>query len=192
MKKLRKKLKYSLMGRLIAFGIILQLPLATSGCYGTFPVTNALYKANGELTNSTIINSIFMVIFSIFQVYSICILVDAIVLNSINFWSGDEIRIAKSYDQPDGSVATIAPGQAPNEAVITVTKDGELLAQRKMVRDEEGITTIYDRQDQVISTVTPVANGGFQLTDAEGNSRVLSGSALQRYQKSVASASSAL
>ena len=139
------------------------------GCYGTFPLTNAVYDWNGRATDNHIINSIIMIVFAIFPVYGICIWVDALIINSISYWSGNEVMIAQSYEQPDGSVATLAPGSQAGEAILTVERDGKTITTVNMVRDAEGVTTLRDASGVVLGTVRLNADGSLELANATGD-----------------------
>ncbi|MBI1292601.1 DUF3332 family protein [bacterium] len=139
------------------------------GCYGRFPLTNSVYRWNGRVTDNHIVNSIIMIVLAIIPVYGICILVDAIIINSIEFWDGKEIDISKSYDQPDGTRVELARGDAPNKAILTLYRGDDVLAQRHFTRDEAGVTTVTNEEGAVVSHVTPDGNHGFLFTDATGN-----------------------
>lgn len=151
--------------RTIALALAIFVSSFSLGCYGTFPLTNSLYKANGNISENTVINSIVMFILGIFGIYGICIWVDALILNSIEFWSGEEMELSQSYEQPDGSVVTLAPGSSANEAVLTLARDGKVVVERTMIRDESGVTRILDESNNVIGQVVPDGDGGFQLLD---------------------------
>ena len=58
-----------------------------SSCIGSFKLFNNVLEWNQELTNNKFVNEVIFVILS--PVYGICGMVDALVLNSIEFWTGD-------------------------------------------------------------------------------------------------------
>jgi hypothetical protein len=80
--------------RLIALVTVIAFALGASGCYGGFAVTQALYKFNGEIKVSDdkkanrVVQSVVMVVMAIFPVYEIAMLADALIVNSIEFWTG--------------------------------------------------------------------------------------------------------
>ena len=151
-----------------AAGLALLMGVAAGGCYGTFPLTNALYRANGNISDSTILNSIVMIILALFGAWGVCILVDAILLNSVEFWSGDDINISQSVTRDDGTTVTLAPGEAPATARLTVTREGQTQAEFLMVRDEGGVTTIFNEAGGIQGTVEQDGAGGFRFRDASG------------------------
>lgn len=142
-----------------------------AGCYGSFPVTNAVYRLNGKVTNSQFIHSIIMIIFVIIPVYEVAMLVDGLLLNLIEFWSGEEFTTAQTYEGSDGTVVVLAPGVDRNELVMTVLRDGEVLEVRRFLRGEDGIVAVVDEAGNAVGTVRPTRDGGFDLLDAQGETR---------------------
>lgn len=164
----RAKSKSSGVLRAIISGTLLCGVLTTPGCYGSFPLTNVLYRANGNVSNNGIIHSIIMIILVIIPVYQVCMIVDGLILNSVEFWSGDDLELAKSEELPDGSVMTLAPGLNPNEATLTHTLNGEVLMARTFHRTSSGRTLILDEEGVVISTVNRTSEGGLIMTGNGG------------------------
>jgi len=63
------------------------LSLTTAGCYGKFGLTRAIYRINGSIGDKWV-NSIVTWILLIIPVYEICGLVDFLIFNVIQFWTG--------------------------------------------------------------------------------------------------------
>lgn len=147
-------------------------PMLTVGCYGRFPLTKAVYRFNGDITDNKWIHSILLWIFIILPVYSIAMLGDAIILNLIEFWTGENLEISK-HTRKDGAEVVLAPSADGNEAVLTVTKDGELLSMQRFVRQADGSVHVLDAEGRLAGEVLPTAEGGFDLTDSDG--RVVQG-----------------
>lgn len=137
-----------------------------AGCYGRFPLTNAFYRWNGEVTDNHVVNSIIMVVLGF--VYSITTLVDVLIINSIEFWSGDQVNVAKTWQEPDGTTITMAPGANGNEAIVTIHRDGELLEERTYLRQADGTTQVLDGEANLLATVHPDGQGGFTFSDSNG------------------------
>jgi hypothetical protein len=143
-------------------------PLLTVGCYGRFPLTKAVYRFNGDITDNKWIHSIILWIFVILPVYSIAMFGDAIILNLIEFWTGETLEIS-SYTREDGAEVVLEPSADGNEAVLTITKNGEVLGVQRYVRQADGSIQVLDVEGNLAGAVLPTANGGFDLTDADGN-----------------------
>ncbi len=139
------------------------------GCYGRFPITNAIYDWNGDVTDNHIINSVIMVVLAIIPVYGLAIFVDALIINSIEFWSGDDVELSQTHIQEDGTVVTFAPGENPGEAILTMEKNGSTLLKRYYYRLDNGNTEIYTEEMELVSVVVPNNSGTFSFYDAEEN-----------------------
>lgn len=74
-----------------------------SSCMGRFALTHNLYAWNEQVSNK-FINEIIFVAFWILPVYEVCGLADLFVLNTIEFWSGDNPMTAstKAIDTDNG------------------------------------------------------------------------------------------
>jgi hypothetical protein len=143
-------------------------PLLTVGCYGRFPLTKAVYRFNGEVTDDKWVHSILLWVFVILPVYSIAMLGDAVVLNLIEFWTGETLEVS-SHTREDGSEVTLTPTEDGHEAVMTLTKDGETTVMQRYVRQADGTIDVLDADGMLTGKVLPTAAGGFDLTDAEGS-----------------------
>ena len=62
--------------------------LTFSSCIGSFGLTNKLLSWNQRI-NSKFVNELVFVAFHIIPVYEISCLADLLVINAIEFWSGD-------------------------------------------------------------------------------------------------------
>ena len=73
---------------LVTVGLLAFTSTATlQGCYGNFAMTKKVYKWNGSLGNKWL-NSIVMVGMTIIPVYQLSMLVDGVILNVVQFWTG--------------------------------------------------------------------------------------------------------
>lgn len=107
--------------------MITTVPFVFSGCYGHFPIMRTLYKANGSISvggpkATGVTQSILFILLAVFQIYSIAGLLDAIIFNLIEFWSGRPVFTAQ--EGPDGSRVTMK-SLDKNTLEITMEKDGE-------------------------------------------------------------------
>lgn len=88
--KLSRKLGWS--------SLVLAGALSTTGCYGNFNLTQRLWHWNGHVTENKWANEGVFLVCAILPVYWVCTIVDAIVLNSVEFWSGKNWVDAPSGD----------------------------------------------------------------------------------------------
>ncbi len=66
-----------------------------SSCMGKFALTRNLYAWNEQVSNK-FVNEVVFIAFWILPVYEVCGLADLLVLNSIEFWSGDNPMTAST------------------------------------------------------------------------------------------------
>jgi hypothetical protein len=90
---------------------------STTGCYGRFALASSLHKWNGTVSNKWV-NSLVFFGLVIVQAYSICLLGDGLIFNTIEFWTGSN-PIAKNV-RPDGTIELEKDG-----VQLTLAPDGE-------------------------------------------------------------------
>ncbi len=77
-----------IMKKLISLVLVICLfSFVLSGCYGSFQLTRKLWKWNGTVGDKWI-NEVVFLVMNIVPVYGVAAFVDAIVVNSIEFWTG--------------------------------------------------------------------------------------------------------
>lgn len=146
--------------------------IPSGGCYGSFPLTNLLYGANGKITNSRIIHSIVMIVLVIIPAYQICMIVDGIIFNSVEFWTGDDLEFSKSETLSDGTIATLSPGATKDEATLTLTRDGVVVTKRYYKRVNPTRTLVIDDTGAIISVVDRTEDGGLIIRGERGRTEV--------------------
>lgn len=160
--------------RAVCLGLLgAMAPLALS-CYGNFPLTKAVYRMNahagdgaGDKTGRKLVQSVVMWVLVIVPVYAVATFADAIVMNLIEFWSGEPVTISSAQTK-DGVEVALKPGQNGNEALLTVKRDGKLLAEQHIVKTGEGRFEMRDARGAVTGRVFRTAAGEIQLADAQG------------------------
>jgi hypothetical protein len=146
--------------------LLAMLPL-TASCYGRFPLTKAVYRFNGDVTDNKWVHSIILWIFWLLPVYSLAMLGDAIILNLIEFWTGETLEISSTTTE-DGKTVVLEPSADGREAVLTVSEKGRILVVQRFVRQADGTIQVVDGDGRLMGQVLPTPQGGFDLTDADG------------------------
>jgi hypothetical protein len=82
------------------------------GCYGSFGLTKSLHDWNGNMESDWAGEGVFL-LFVIVPVYGVTMVVDAVIFNSIEFWSGDNpikgtSMIVLDSDRVAGQVAELS------------------------------------------------------------------------------------
>ena len=155
-----------------------------SSCIGSFGLWNSLKDWNQGVSNK-FVNELIFLAFHIVPVYEIAYLADALVLNSIEFWSGSN---------PTASIGEVKTVQGENgeylvktnENGYTITKKGEdksvdLVYNNtwnavadgqsfELVKMNEDGTAVLSLQNGTSMTVTPDAQGIATARIATGNS----------------------
>ena len=72
------------------------LPVASTGCFGGFQLTRKVYQFNREVSPDKWIRELAFLALAIFPVYGAATFLDAVVFNSIEFWTGSNPVLAKN------------------------------------------------------------------------------------------------
>lgn len=88
---------------IISVALAAMLCTSLSSCMGKFALTRSLYSWNEQISNK-FVNELVFFAFWILPVYEVCGVADLLVLNSIEFWSGDNPMTAstKAIDTDHG------------------------------------------------------------------------------------------
>lgn len=79
---MKKTTRWFTLAALLFLGVF-----STQNCYGRFVLTGKIYNWNGSMGNK-FIKSILMWVLIIIPVYGVCVFIDFIILNTIEFWTG--------------------------------------------------------------------------------------------------------
>jgi hypothetical protein len=93
-------------------------------------------------------------------VYGIAGFIDAVILNSIEFWTGSN-PVAANVSSEDGT--NVSFNKEKNE--MTISYAGKTF----IVTREEGKSVVKDSEGNVLATAVSDANGNMNVVDAKGN-----------------------
>ncbi|MBJ6761091.1 DUF3332 domain-containing protein [Myxococcaceae bacterium JPH2] len=151
------------------------LALQATGCFGSFGLTRKIWQFNKDVSGNKFVQWLIFLVFVIVPVYELGTLADALVVNSIEFWSGD--KVVGSADSPDGNTRIVRlndtdtlemsrdvetgvmrmelrrEGQAPVVRYFEPLEDG------MVARDDTGALLIRAQEQQ---------DGAVVVTNAEG------------------------
>ena len=120
----------------VAAAVLLSGSLMFSSCIGSFGLTNKLFSWNKGVGEKWV-NEVVFVAFCILPVYEVSLIADALVINSIEFWSGSnpvaDVGNVKTIDGKDGvyTVETKVDG-------YHIQKEG----------DEKAVDLVFNEADQ--------------------------------------------
>jgi hypothetical protein len=88
--------------KLVSFcAVVLCCSLMFSSCIGSFSLTGKVYKWNNSVGDK-FVNELVFLVFSIVPVYEIAVFFDAVVLNSVEFWTGAPLANAGEVKKVKG------------------------------------------------------------------------------------------
>lgn len=110
-----------LAGHRLMTPVVLMLCLVLCSCVGPFNLTaNVLHWNNSIESGKGWVEELVFIVFVWLPVYGICVLGDAIIFNSIEFWGGENPIVAP----PDWRDTRAAPAKAPALAVVKNDRGG--------------------------------------------------------------------
>ncbi|MHB9060885.1 MAG: DUF3332 family protein, partial [Desulfobacteria bacterium] len=126
-------------GKGIALVLVAAMGALSAGCFGKFQLTRKVYDINRSIDDKYV-RSAATWIFVIVPVYGFAALLDLIVFNVIEFWSGENpvasAPVTKVYAQGNGkAVLTLSRDGSATVAVIE-RYEGERLVSTLRVRDD--------------------------------------------------------
>ena len=146
---------------------LLALSTFEAGCFGSFKLTQAVWKFNKRISQDKWLQWLFFLALVIVPVYLLASLADALVVNSIEFWSGrnpvtaDGTPWEKEIRLADGTTARMI---AEDEDTLRV-EHGETVLR---LRREAGRIVALDEEGRVLSMVREADGGALERVDADG------------------------
>lgn len=157
MKKFKIKVAYMLLGTSLMF----------SSCIGSFALWNQLKDWNQGIGNK-FVNELVFLAFHVIPVYEVAYIADALVINSIEFWSGsnplaDNIGKTKVIKSENGEYLVTT-----NENGYTISKKGEN-KDLNLVYDNDSRTwnAVYDGENYELMTMNE--DGSITVKLQDGN-----------------------
>lgn len=118
--------------------LLLAATIMFSSCIGSFQLTNKVFKLNKEI-GSKWVNELVFAACCILPVYEITLFVDAIVFNSIEFWSGKKVLA----NQGDKKIVKNTKGE---NVEITAMENGY-----NLTNGTESMNLVFDEATQIWS-----------------------------------------
>ena len=154
---------------------LVALGMLVSGCYGPFNLTRRLHHWNGQVGDKWENEFVFLIL-AWLPVYGLATLGDALVFNSMEFWTGKN-----PVEPPTAALPqTKRIARSGEEAVLTYTPRAEgaqlAIAQFRQGHPVGGVTLEHrdggsvglDQDGRVLFTATTQPDGGVLVQDAQG------------------------
>ena len=156
---------------------LLALTLMFSGCYGPFRLTRKLHTWNGQVGEKWANEFVFLVLVWV-PVYSLATLGDALIFNSVEFWTGDNPIESSKADQVGAQTKRIAQKDAEarlsriakadgNEFVIEQFKAGRP-AESLHIQRRDGIMVASNGRGETLYTAQTLDDGSVVVRNADG------------------------
>jgi hypothetical protein len=133
--------------------------VALSGCFGSFNATHALWDWNSDVSESKWVKWLVFLGLSIIPVYLLFVIADTLVLNSVEFWTGDN-PVKRTAD---GRTVTRVATLDPDRVRLEVRRGGELELVAYCQRRADGALLILDADGHMLSMVNERVDGSLEL-----------------------------
>ena len=147
--------------------IVMLLAFVTAGCTGSFSLTKKVYNWHRSATDKWYDEFGFLVC-AILPIYGISTFADAIIFNSIEFWTGNNPvtqarnETQKKFVRVDNAEATLSYNKSANQLSIASQKQG--LQSANITLEKNGDTVLTkDKNGNVLFTTTKNENGEFSV-----------------------------
>ncbi len=138
-----------------------------SGCYGPFPITLAVYKANGSVPTGIFRNLVFWLLL-IIPVYEIALTIDIVILNLIEFWIPGTQFDNLVYDDARGRKVSMLESEDGKTAHLTVSDDEKVLLELEFIKVSDTMCEVRDTDGVLLGSVQFHSTGDLELTDGHG------------------------
>ncbi|HTY38561.1 MAG TPA: DUF3332 family protein [Bacteroidota bacterium] len=148
--------------------ILIAMMLTTAlGCYGSFPLINKVYKFNGTLGNK-FVNELGFLVMNIVPVYGVAGFIDAVLLNTIEFWTGkNPVTTSNDVVVPLNPTSSLTLRGGDGSVLLTTTTD-EGIQQYVFQKGTDG-TVVKDINGNVLARCSMTPDGGMCIFDGHSN-----------------------
>lgn len=137
--------------RVVCAGVLSVGALSNAACFGSFPLTKKVYTFNKNVSPDKWVRElVFLAIGPLVPVYGVAGLIDVLILNSIEFWTGKEQKIGAL---PDSRTLTVTRGDVTITQTMTAAAGARSIVLEETVRGQFRSRTTL-RQEAGASTVT--------------------------------------
>jgi len=138
--------------------LIASMALMTVGCYGSFNLTKKVYNWNGSLGNKWVVELVFLAMYVV-PVYGIAGFIDVVILNSIEFWTGNN-PMASNVKSDDG--VTVTFNKEKNQVEVSYAGKTFVLVY------ENGKSMVKDAEGNILAIAEKGEDGSMTMVDVNG------------------------
>lgn len=144
--------------KVVVLLLIATMAMMSVGCYGSFNLTKKVYNWNGSMEGKWVQELVFLALV-IVPVYSIAGMIDVVILNLIEFWTGKN-PMASNISTEEG--INVAFNAEKKQVEISYADKNFVLVQ------ENGKATVKDSDGNVLAYAVSDENGNMNIVDANG------------------------
>ena len=160
----------------VVAGVVAGL-LVLNGCYGPFYLVRKVHKFNGEVSNNKWVVEVAYLLMTSLPVYGLAGAADAIIFNSIEFWTGEN-PLASKAELETPKTKRIVRGS--NEIVLSKqsSPSGDTLLLQQLNHGQPGESLriqrsgdamiAYNQAGEAIYRAQTLADGGVVVSNAQG------------------------
>src|ERR1700730_2099181 len=155
--------------RAVAIAVLLCFGQSSAACWGKFNLTRKLWGFNNTVSDSKWLKWLLFLAFTIVPIYEISALADALVLNSIEFWSGQNPVTANEVREDTRVVdgKTVHSVMTAEKLRIEIAEPGKELRVVEISAAGDGAVA-RDGAGKVLSQLAAGPDGEVVGSDAEG------------------------
>lgn len=161
--------------RLLMLLSLTMVSLNLQACFGKFNLTRAMWDFNKNISGNKFVQWAVFLVMTIVPVYGVGVLVDALVINSIEFWTGENPVSSAGSADTGTRVVRVSPeetlklSRVPGSDVMKV--EVERAGQAPVVRYFEPLDdgmVVRDDAGEVVIQAREQADGSVAVTDGAG------------------------
>lgn len=138
-----------------------------SGCYGGFALTKKLYAFNGGISGKWVRWLVFLLFYA-FGVYAVAAIIDGLILNSVEFWTGERpLSSTTVHEEQDRKAVVSAPDQ--DTVVIEMHKGKAKVARVALTRLQGAILLESEKGQRFYVRDAQEAKQDTEIVDAQGH-----------------------
>jgi hypothetical protein len=153
----------------VAIAVLLLFGQSTAACWGKFNLTRKLWGFNNGVSDSKWLKWLLFLGLTIIPIYAISAIADALVLNSIEFWSGQNPVTANEVREDTRVVEgkTVHTVMTAQKLRIEIAEPGKELRVVEISSEGDGAVA-RDGAGKILSQLTSEPDGQVVVSDGEG------------------------
>ena len=157
---------------------MLAAAMLSSGCYGPFELTKKVHKWNGEVSDNKWVVELVFLVAAWLPVYGIATLADAVIFNSVEFWTGenpltkasaDGVRASKRIVRGDQTIVLQRVASTGGDALVIEQSVKGQPAQSLRIQHQGDQTVALNGQGEVVFTAQTQEDGSLVIANAKGD-----------------------